>query len=296
MRFFILFILCLFTYSQAAAVEVASSKSELQEMGIEIQLLSSIEGLPSCKIGGEINADIGKWLRLVRDGEAFAQTCVYEDWNISLTQTSGLSFYQVESSQDGKKLLSLLSDQGTTLHIFHTSGPGLKEHRPLDGKLLFLWEDENGYSYETLVGKNEIHTSSEAIGEHHWTDLRLEEVEYLGLNGKGMALIGYGHLFRTRDGQVLDLMGHCFRGANEQCWHWLKSFQNKPLRILWGEFAFGAGGGPSLYEAMPGLAEVAGAAPHYSNERFGFSLSWLPGNYNVLEADNGDPFNVDNEP
>ena len=51
MRFFILFILCLFTYSQAAAVEVASSKSELQEMGIEIQLLSSIEGLPSCKIG-----------------------------------------------------------------------------------------------------------------------------------------------------------------------------------------------------------------------------------------------------
>ena len=62
MRFFILFILCLFTYSQAAAVEVASSKSELQEMGIEIQLLSSIEGLPSCKIGGEINADIGKWL------------------------------------------------------------------------------------------------------------------------------------------------------------------------------------------------------------------------------------------
>lgn len=123
MRFFILFILCLFTYSQAAAVEVASSKSELQEMGIEIQLLSSIEGLPSCKIGGEINADIGKWLRLVRDGEAFAQTCVYEDWNISLTQTSGLSFYQVESSQDGKKLLSLLSDQGTTLHIFHTSGP-----------------------------------------------------------------------------------------------------------------------------------------------------------------------------
>ena len=205
MRFFILFILCLFTYSQAAAVEVASSKSELQEMGIEIQLLSSIEGLPSCKIGGEINADIGKWLRLVRDGEAFAQTCVYEDWNISLTQTSGLSFYQVESSQDGKKLLSLLSDQGTTLHIFHTSGPGLKEHRPLDGKLLFLWEDENGYSYETLVGKNEIHTSSEATGERHWTDLRLEEVEYLGLNGKGMALIGYGHLFRTRDGQVLDL-------------------------------------------------------------------------------------------
>lgn len=71
-------------------------------MGIEIQLLSSIEGLPSCKIGGAFNADIGKWLRLVRDGEAFAQTCVYEDWNISLTQTSGLSFYQVESSQDGK--------------------------------------------------------------------------------------------------------------------------------------------------------------------------------------------------
>ena len=88
----------------------------------------------------------------------------------------------------------------------------------------FLWEDENGYSYETLVGKNEIHTSSEAIGEHHWTDLRLEEVEYLGLNGKGMALIGYGHLFRTRDGQVLDLMGNCFGGSNEQCWHWLKSF------------------------------------------------------------------------
>ncbi len=293
MRFFILFTLCLFTYSQAAAVEVTSSKSELQEMGIEIQLLSSIEGLPSCKIGGEINADIGKWLRLVRDGEAFAQTCVYEDWNISLTQTSGLSFYQVESSQDGKKLLSLLSDQGTTLHIFHTSGPGLKEYRPLDGKLLFLWEDENGYSYETLVGKNEIHTSSEAIGEHHWTDLRLEEMEYLGLDGKGQALIGYGHLFRTRDGQVLDLVGHCFGGdSNEQCWHWLKSFQNKPLRILWGEFAFGAGGGPSLYEAMPGLAEVAGAAPHYSNERFGFSLSWLPGNYNVLEADNGDGVTV----
>ena len=262
-------------------------------MGIEIQLLSSIEGLPSCKIGGAFNADIGKWLRLVRDGEAFAQTCVYEDWNISLTQTSGLSFYQVESSQDGKKLLSLLSDQGTTLHIFHTSGPGLKEHRPLDGKLLFLWEDENGYSYETLVGKNEIHTSSEAIGEHHWTDLRLEEVEYLGLNGKGMALIGYGHLFRTRDGQVLDLMGNCFGGnSNEQCWHWLKSFQNKPLRTLWGEFAFGAGGGSTLYEAMPGLAEVAGAAPHYCNNRIGFSLSWLPGNYNVLEADNGDGVTV----
>ena len=85
-----------------------------------------------------------------------------------------------------------------------------------------------------------------------------------------MALIGYVHLFRTRDGQVLDLLGHCFEGPNEQCWDWLKSFQNKPLRILWGECAFDAGGGPSLYEAMPGLAEVAGAAPHYSNERFGF--------------------------
>ena len=108
-----------------------------------------------------------------------------------------------------------------------------------------------------------------------------------------MALIGYGRLFRTRDGQVLDLMGNCFGGnSNEQCWHWLKSFQNKPLRILWGEFAFGAGGSPSLYEAMPGLAEVAGAAPHYSNNRFGFSLSWLPGNYNVLEADNGDGVTV----
>ena len=66
MRFFILFILCLFTYSQAAAVEVASSKSELQEMGIEIQLLSSIERLQSCKLGGVFTADIGKWMSLVR--------------------------------------------------------------------------------------------------------------------------------------------------------------------------------------------------------------------------------------
>ena len=51
-----------------------------------------------------------------------------------------------------------------------------------------------------------------------------------------------------------------------------------------------------LYEAMPGLTDVTGAAPCYSNGRFGFSLSWLSGNYSVREADNGDGIVVqDNE-
>ena len=33
-------------------------------------------------------------------------------------------------------------------------------------------------------------------------------------------------------------------------------------------------------------------APAYHNARFGFSLSWLPGNYTVFEADNGDGITV----
>lgn len=33
-------------------------------------------------------------------------------------------------------------------------------------------------------------------------------------------------------------------------------------------------------------------APAYHNARFGFSLSWTPGNYTVFEADNGDGITV----
>ena len=33
-------------------------------------------------------------------------------------------------------------------------------------------------------------------------------------------------------------------------------------------------------------------APAYQNARFGFSLSWEPGNYTVIEADNGDGITV----
>ena len=231
---------------------------------------------------------VGQWLRLMRDGEPFAQTCVYQYWGVSSVQAGDLSFYQVESSQDGRKLLTLLSDQGMTLHVFHTSGPGLKERRVEDGKLVYFWEDGEGYTFKTVVGKNEIHTipSSEGCGDSHWTDLRLEEWEYLGLDDKGLADIWYGHLFLTKDGQTLKLSGE------HNSWPWLQSYQGKTLRIQWGKLVYGPGfGGNTLYAVMPGLAkstEDGAAAPRYDNRRFEFSLSRLPENCTMQESDNGD--------
>ena len=295
MRFFILFILCLLASWQAVNVDAAHVAPH---QGFNVQVLDSLEGLSPCKPGGDITMPMipscepaglspgGQWLRLERDGKPFAQTCVYQYWGISRVQAGDLSFYQVESSQDGRKLLTLLSDQGMTLHIFHTSGPGLKERREEDGKLVYFWEDSEGYAFKTVVRKNEIHTipGSEEAGDSHWTDLRLEEMEYLGLNGKGLADIWYGHLFRTRGGRTLKLNG----GEN---WQWLQPYQGKTLRIQWGKLSYGPGfGGNTLYAVMPGLRSTGGdaTAPFYDNRRFEFSLSRLPENCTMQESDNGD--------
>ena len=268
----------------------ADTANASPQKGFEVQVLDSVEGLSPCKPGEDITmsmipscgpaglSPVGQWLRLMRDGEPFAQTCVYQYWGVSSVQAGDLSFYQVESSQDGRKLLTLLSDQGMTLHVFHTSGPGLKERRVEDGKLVYFWEDGEGYTFKTVVGKNEIHTipSSEECGDSHWTDLRLEELEYLGLDDKGLADIWYGHLFLTKDGQTLKLSGE------HNSWPWLQSYQGKTLRIQWGKLVYGPGfGGNTLYAVMPGLAkstEDGAAAPGYDNRRFEFSLSWLPEN------------------
>ena len=278
----------------------ADTANASPQKGFEVQVLDSVEGLSPCKPGEDITmsmipscgpaglSTVGQWLRLMHDGEPFAQTCVYQYWGVSSVQAGDLSFYQVESSQDGRKLLTLLSDQGMTLHVFHTSGPGLKERRVEDGKLVYFWEDGEGYTFKTVVGKNEIHTipSSEECGDSHWTDLRLEELEYLGLDDKGLADIWYGHLFLTKDGQTLKLSGE------HNSWPWLQSYQGKTLRIQWGKLVYGPGfGGNTLYAVMPGLAkstEDGAAAPRYDNRRFEFSLSWLPENCTMQESDNGD--------
>lgn len=294
MRLFILFMLCLLVCGPFGA-NVAHAAPQ---QGVTVQVLDSVEGLSPCKPGGDITmpmiascdpaglSPVGQSLRLVRDGKPFAQTCVYQYWGVSRVQAGDLSFYQVESSQDGRKLLTLLSEQGMTLHIFHTSGPGLKERREEDGKLVYFWEDGEGYAFKSVVGKNEIHTipGSEEAGDSHWTDLRLEEMEYLGLDGKGLADIWYGHLFRTRDGRTLKLNG----GEN---WQWLQPYQGKTLCIQWGKLSYGPGfGGDTLYAVMPGLRSTGGAAaaPRYDNRRFAFSLSRLPENCTMQESDNGD--------
>lgn len=46
--------------------------------------------------------------------------------------------------------------------------------------------------------------------------------------------------------------------------------------------------------SVPRAEEIAvdPAAPAYHNARFGFSLSWTPGNYTVSEAENGDGITV----
>ena len=138
------------------------------------------------------------------------------------------------------------------------------------------------------MGKNEIHTipGSEEAGDRHWTDLRLEEMEYLGLDGKGLADVWYGHLFRTKDGRTLKLNGE------SNSWQWLQPYQGKTLRIQWGKLTYGPGfGGDTLYAVMPGLAKDTGgaaAAPRYDNRRFAFSLSRLPENCTMQESDNGD--------
>ena len=289
MRFVILFMLCLLASGQTVSADAANAAP--QKM-FSVQVLDSVEGLSPCKPGGDITQEVGRWLRLVRDGEPFAQTCVYQYWGVSRVQAGDLSFYQVESSQDGRKLLTLLSDQGMTLHVFHTSGSGLKERRVEDGKLVYFWEDEEGYAFKTVVGKNEIHTipSSDECCERHWTDLRLEEMEYLGLDGRGLADIWYGHLFLTKDGQTLKLLGE------HNSWHWLQSYQGKTLRIQRGKLMYGPGfGGNVIYAVMPGLAKdtrSAAAAPRYDNRRdnrrFEFSLSRLPENCTMQESDNGD--------
>ena len=251
MRFFILFLLCLL----ASGPLGAGSAQAAPQKGFLPQILGSVEGLSPCKPGGDITRDVGRWLRLMRDGEPFAQTCVYLYWGVSRVQAGDQTFYQVESSQDGQKLLTLLSDQGMTLHVFRTDGPGLKERRVEDGKLVYFWEDDEGYAFRTVVGKNEIHTipGSEEAGDRHWTDLRLEEMEYLGLDGKGLADVWYGHLFRTKDGRTLKLNGE----ANS--WQWLQPYQGKTLRIQWGKLTYGPGfGGDTLYAVMPGLAKDTG--------------------------------------
>lgn len=46
--------------------------------------------------------------------------------------------------------------------------------------------------------------------------------------------------------------------------------------------------------AMPG-AYAATADPFYRNDRFGFSLSWLPGRYSVQESGSGDGVTVSDE-
>lgn len=287
MRFFILFIFCVF-----AAGQNAHAKIVLQELGIEAQILESAEGISPCKAGGDIIRNLGKWLRLERDGKVFAQTCVYDNWNISLAEADGVRFYQVESSEGGQKLLSLLSDQGMTLHVFHTDGKGLKERRTQDGKLLYVWEGgDYDYTYETLVGKNEISTvnKTEQDGDPRWTNLTLEDLIYLGPDGKGMAGTGCGHLFRTKDGQELRLTANA-SGQNKFFWDWMLKRQGKPIRVQWGNYDIGPGfGGPSIYEAMPGLAqETPNTAAPYYNDRYGFALTWLPENCIVQESDSGD--------
>lgn len=134
MRLFILFMLCLL----ACGPFGANAAHAAPQQGFAVQILDSVEGLSPCKPGGGITMPmipscdsagllpVGQWMCLVRDGKPFAQSCVYQYWGVSCVQAGDLSFYQVESSQDGRKLLTLLSDQGMTLHIFHTSGPGLK--------------------------------------------------------------------------------------------------------------------------------------------------------------------------
>ncbi|MGE9999711.1 hypothetical protein [Desulfovibrio sp. SGI.133] len=284
MRFFILFLFCLL----ASGPLGAGSAQAAPQKGFLPQILDSVEGLSPCKPGGDITRDVGRWLRLMRDGKPFAQTCVYLYWGVSRVQAGNQTFYQVESSQDGQKLLTLLSDQGMTLHVFRTDGPGLKERRVEDGKLVYFWEDGEGYTFRTVIGKNEIHTipDSEEAGDRHWTDLRLEEMEYLGLDGKGLADVWYGHLFRTKDGRTLKLNGE------ENSWQWLQPYQGKTLRIQWGKLTYGPGfGGNTLYAVMPGLAKATGdaaAAPRYDNRRFEFSLSRLPENCTMQESDNGD--------
>ena len=44
--------------------------------------------------------------------------------------------------------------------------------------------------------------------------------------------------------------------------------------------------------ASAGEIAIDPKAPAYHNSRFGFSLSWTPGNYTVFEADNGDGITV----
>lgn len=287
MRFFILFMFYFFALGQT----VYAKNIALRELGIEVQILDSVEGISPCKTGGDIIQNLGKWLRLERDGKVFAQTCVYENWNISLAEADGVRFYQVESSKDGQKLLSLLSDQGMTLHVFHTDGKGLKERRMQDGKLLYVWEGYYGYSYETLVGKNEIRTVNitEKDSDSCWTNLTLEDLIYFGPDGKGMAGTGYGHLFRTQNGQELKLIGNV-QHQDSFFWDWMLKRQGKPIRVLWGNNEYGSGfGGPTIYEAMPGLAqEIANTDSFYYNNRYGFSLAWLPENCSIQESENGD--------
>lgn len=290
MRVFILFILCFLTFGQT--VNAHAANIVLQELGIEVQILDNIKGIAPCKAGGDIIQNIGKWLRLVRNGEVLAQTCVYENWNISGTQIEGVPFYQVESSEDSQKLLSLLSDQGMTLHVFHTDGKGLKERRMQDGKLVYMWEGGYyDYTYETFVGKNEIRTVNitEKDGDPKWTNLKQEDLIYLGPDGKGMAGTGCGHLFRTKDGQELRLIANA-SDQDKFFWDWMLKRQGKPLRVQWGDYEIDPGfGGPSIYEAMPGLAkETADTALRYYNDRFGFSLTWLPENCSMQESENGD--------
>ena len=49
-----------------------------------------------------------------------------------------------------------------------------------------------------------------------------------------------------------------------------------------------------LAVSVPSAKEIAvnPRAPEYLNARFGFSLSWTPGNYRVSEAENGDGITV----
>ena len=94
MRFFILFLLCLL----ASGPLGAGSAQAAPQKGFLPQILGSVEGLSPCKPGGDITLDVGRWLRLMRDGEPFAQTCVYLYWGVSRVQAGDQTFYQVESS------------------------------------------------------------------------------------------------------------------------------------------------------------------------------------------------------